>query len=548
MPQLMPPTPVRMTGVGLRAAHYREFLRRRPNVGWLEVHTENYLDQGGWDWHVLQQLRRDYPVSLHGVGLGLGSARGFSEPHLARVRALVERVEPLLVSEHLSWSAVADRQLNDLLPLMLDDKTLDLLCARVGCVQDVLRRPILLENVSTYLRFHADSMSEAQFLAALSRRSGCQILLDINNLYVNQCNHGEDALRALTALAPGSVGEIHLAGHLVTPQAVIDHHGAAVSAPVWALYRAALRRFGALPTLIEWDTDVPALDILLAEAAKADTMLLDVAPVAAAPVPPPALAPAPAAAADSQADLQQMFAAALFQPGHEQLILQHCKGEHLQHRFALYRGNLTTTWQKTLGQVYPVVRQLVGDDFFDGLARAYGLRQPSDNPDLNHFGAGFASFLVTFAPAAELPYLPDMARLEWLLHRAHHAPQAPAMTAQQLAALAPQQLEAARWRLHPAARLYSSRWDIAALWLAHQPHGPDFPAELDRASHAIVSRPRWQAQLLVLDGAGHAALSVLAEGGSVAAALDAAFDNDGDFDLAGALRLWMDGGLIAAPE
>lgn len=536
-----------LTGVGLRAAHYREFLQRRPDVGWLEVHTENYLDQGGWDWHVLQQLRRDYPVSLHGVGLGLGSARGFSEPHLARVRALVERVEPLLVSEHLSWSAVADRQLNDLLPLMLDDKTLDLLCARVGRVQDVLRRPILLENVSTYLRFHADSISEAQFLAALARRSGCQILLDINNLYVNQCNHGEDALQAIAALAPGSVGEIHLAGHLVTPQAVIDHHGAAVSAPVWDLYRAALQRFGALPTLIEWDTDVPALDILLAEAAKADTILLDFAPIAI--IAPQARPTAPAAPtpADSLAGMQQLFSEALFQPDHEQLLLRHCKGEHLQHRLALYRGNLTTTWQKTLGQVYPVVRQLVGDDFFAGLARAHGMRQPSDNPDLNHFGAGFASFLATFAPAAELPYLPDMARLEWLLHRAHHADAAPAMNAQQLAALAPLQLEAARWRLHPAATLFTSRWDIPGLWLAHQPDAPGFPAELGQTSHAIVSRPQWQAQLLVLDSASHAALALLADGGRVGAALDAAFDNDGDFDLAGALRLWMEGGLIAAP-
>lgn len=548
MPQWTQLTSARTTGVGLRAAHYREFLQRRPNVGWLEVHTENYLDQGGWDWHVLQQLRRDYSVSLHGVGLGLGSARGFSEPHLARVRALVERVEPLLVSEHLSWSAVADRQLNDLLPLMLDDKTLDLLCARVGHVQDVLRRPILLENVSTYLRFHADSIGEAQFLAALARRSGCQILLDINNLYVNQCNHGEDALQAIAALAPGSVGEIHLAGHLVTPQAVIDDHGAAVSAPVWALYRAALQRFGALPTLIEWDTNVPALDVLLAEAAKADIILKlhDVAPTTV--IPPQAVAISSAAPADSVAGLQQMFAEALFAPGHEQSLLRHCKGEHLQHRFALYRGNLTATWQKTLGQVYPVLRRLVGDDFFGGLARAYGLRQPSDNPDLNHFGAGFASFLATFAPAAELPYLPDMAGLEWLLHQAYYADEAPAMTAQQLAALAPPQLEAARWRLHPAARLFTSRWDITALWLAHQPDAPGFPAELERASHAIVSRTRWQAQLLVLDGASHAALSVLADGGSVGAALDAAFDNDGDFDLAGALRLWMDGGLIAAPQ
>ena len=169
-------------GVGLRAAHYRQFLEQRPSVGWLEVHTENFLDRSGWDWHVLRELRRDYPVSLHGVGLGLGSARGFSPTHLARVRALVDAVEPMLVSEHLCWGAVHDRQLNDLLPIALDDAMLALLCERVAQVQDSLRRPILLENVSTYVRFRADSMSEAEFMAALARRTGCGLLLDVNNV------------------------------------------------------------------------------------------------------------------------------------------------------------------------------------------------------------------------------------------------------------------------------------------------------------------------------------------------------------------------------
>ena len=269
------PQPLRaLAGVGLRAAHYRDFLARRPAVGWLEVHTENYLQPSGWDSHVLQTLRQDYPLSLHGVGLGLGSARGFSEAHLQRVRAVVERIEPFLVSEHLCWGAVAQQQLNDLLPLALNGAALDLLCARVGRVQDVLKRPILLENVSTYLRFADDAMSEAQFLAELARRSGCGLLLDINNLYVNQCNHGEDALLAMQSIAPGSVGELHLGGHLLTPQAVIDHHGAAVAEPVWDLYAAALLRFGAVPTLVEWDTHLPPLDILLGEASKAQAMLV----------------------------------------------------------------------------------------------------------------------------------------------------------------------------------------------------------------------------------------------------------------------------------
>ena len=211
----MPAQQLLGVGVGLRAPHHRQFLEQRPGVGWLEVHTENYLDRSGRDWYVLQQLRRDYPVSLHGVGLGLGSARGFSISHLQRVRELVRAIEPALVSEHLCWGAVGDRQLNDLLPLTLDHAALDLLCARVDQVQDALQRQLLLENVSTYARFNGDAMTEAQFMAALAARTGCGLLLDINNLYVNQCNHGEDALAALAAIMPGTVGELHLGGHQI---------------------------------------------------------------------------------------------------------------------------------------------------------------------------------------------------------------------------------------------------------------------------------------------------------------------------------------------
>ena len=363
------PSPVLAgAGVGLRALHYRDFLARRPQVGWLEVHTENYLQPSGWDWQVLRTLRQDYPISLHGVGLGLGSARGFSAPHLQRVRALVERIEPAMVSEHLCWGAVAQQQLNDLLPLVLNGAAMDLLCARVGQVQDVLQRPILLENVSTYLRFADDAMSEAQFLAELSRRSGCGILLDINNLYVNQCNHGEDALAALQCIAPGSVGELHLAGHLVTPQAVIDHHGATVAGPVWDLYAAALQRFGAIPTLIEWDTDLPPLDVLLGEADKAQAMLARQAPHSSwqgAPVAAPAPVPAGALAAG-----QQAFATALLDVNREAAFLRQCQGPASAERFALYRGNLSATWRRTLGHAYPVVLALVGEEFFAGLARA----------------------------------------------------------------------------------------------------------------------------------------------------------------------------------
>nr|WKF61937.1 hypothetical protein HUO10_006469 [Paraburkholderia busanensis] len=265
---LLPGAP-RGAGIGLRHAHYRDFLAATPPVDWVEVHSENYFGDGGFDLHVLESVRRELPVSLHGVGLGLGSAAPLDRTHVAKLDRLVERIEPALVSEHLCWGTTVGGHLNDLLPMPLTDAALALLCARVGELQDALGRTVLLENVSTYVRFNDDQYGETAFLAELAKRSGCGILLDLNNLYVNQCNHGEDARAAMDALKPGTIGEIHLAGHRVTDVAVIDDHGSRVADPVWALYDYALQRFGALPVLIEWDTRLPALDVLLDEARRA---------------------------------------------------------------------------------------------------------------------------------------------------------------------------------------------------------------------------------------------------------------------------------------
>ena len=265
-------------GIGLRHAHYADFLSAPPAVDWVEVHSENYFGDGGYDLHVLNSVRRDLPVSLHGVGLGLGSTTPLDAGHLGKLKRLVERIEPAVVSEHLCWAATAAGHLNDLLPMPLTDETLDHLRARVGKVVEVLGRPILLENVSTWLRFDGDRYGETVFLAELARRTGCGVLLDVNNLYVNQCNHGENAIAAMNALPSGVVGEIHLAGHRVTETAVIDDHGSRVTSAVWDLYDYALRRFGDVPTLIEWDTAIPPLSVLVDEAQLARDARMRVGP------------------------------------------------------------------------------------------------------------------------------------------------------------------------------------------------------------------------------------------------------------------------------
>jgi uncharacterized protein (UPF0276 family) len=247
-----------------------------PAVAWFEAHTENYFADGGAHVEVLAQIRASYALSLHGVGLSLGSADPLDTLHLERVRRAVNRFEPALVSEHLSWSSVGGRFANDLLPLPYTDEALRHVSSRIAQAQDFLGRRILIENVSSYLQFECSRMPEWEFVAGVAAESGCGILLDLNNIYVAARNHGFEAQRYLDAIDPRAVQEIHLAGHSSVEfegqVLLIDTHGTPVSDAVWNLYRAALRRFGDVPALIEWDTDIPALEVLMAEAAKADAL------------------------------------------------------------------------------------------------------------------------------------------------------------------------------------------------------------------------------------------------------------------------------------
>lgn len=263
-------------GIGLRAQHHATVLDERPPVGWFEAHSENYFAPGGAAIDSLERIRALYPLSLHGVGLSLGSTDPIDAAHLANLRRIVKRFEPALVSEHLSFGSAGGRHANDLLPLPYTDEALRHVCERIDAVQEALGRQILIENVSSYLQFHCSTISEWEFLAAVAAVSGCGILLDVNNIYVAAANHRFDAWSYLQAIPRDAVQEMHLAGH--SEMAVggrtllIDTHSAPVADAVWDLYRAALLRFDGAPTLIEWDQEIPPLAALVAEAAKADAL------------------------------------------------------------------------------------------------------------------------------------------------------------------------------------------------------------------------------------------------------------------------------------
>ena len=272
-------TPV---GIGWRHPHYSELIETRPALDFIEVHSENFFGEGGAALAVLEQARQVYPVSLHGVGLALGSVAGVDDWHLERLEQLVRRIDPVRVSDHACFArgALAGQNVHaaDLLPIPFNQEALDVLCANVQRVQDRLKRPLLIENLSAYIALGGADREETGFLAALAQRTGCQLLVDVNNIYVNALNAQrvgdandplESCKRWLDRIPRGLVGELHLAGHCVMDDIVIDDHGSRVCDAVWQLHRHALQRFGATPSLIEWDTGIPTLSVLLGEAQRA---------------------------------------------------------------------------------------------------------------------------------------------------------------------------------------------------------------------------------------------------------------------------------------
>ncbi len=266
-------------GIGLRGPHYREIASTQPKIGWVEAHSENYFGAGGAPLHYLRKVRELYPLSLHGVGLSLGTTDPLDREHLARLKDLVDRFEPGLVSEHLSWGSVDSVFLNDLLPLPYTEEALNHFATRVIETQEYLGRQILIENPSSYLTYAHSTIPEWEFLTAVAQRSGCGILLDVNNIHVSARNHGLDEERYLSSIPSELVQEIHLAGFSVNRypegEIAIDDHGSRVRDRVWELYRRALALCGPVPSLVEWDSNIPPLEILLDEAETAKRILGD---------------------------------------------------------------------------------------------------------------------------------------------------------------------------------------------------------------------------------------------------------------------------------
>jgi len=275
------PTPINSVGVGLRHPHHQYVIDNKPKVPWLEVHSENFFSKGGPALNFIKKIRQNYPLSLHGVGLSLGSATTVSKKHLQSLKSLIAITDPFLVSDHISWSNIDDIVLNDLLPIPYTKESLKILCNNISQTQNFLKREILVENPSTYLSFINSQIPEDEFINQTAKITGCKILLDINNIYVGSQNNNFDAKKYLKNINPDIVGEMHLAGHSVRTvgkgknlqKILVDTHNDFVCDAVWDLYKIAVQKFKTAPTLIEWDQDIPKFSVLVGEAKKAEKII-----------------------------------------------------------------------------------------------------------------------------------------------------------------------------------------------------------------------------------------------------------------------------------
>ena len=413
------------TGLGIRPELFGAIENQRPKLGFLEAHSENYFGDS-LNRSKLIELRQDYQVSLHGVGLSLGRRDGLNPGHLDKLKRLIDEIEPLLVSEHLAWSAYSHRHLPDLLPLPLTEQSLAVMCNHIEQMQEALQQRILVENPSNYLLFDQLQIPEPEFLNSLAERTGCGLLVDINNIYVSAHNLQRNPGDYLAQLNTDVIGQYHLAGFtqvdLHGEQLLIDTHNHTVFEPVWQLFEQTLKQHGARPTLFEWDSDFPGFEILLGECEHADQLVQNVlaerstlTDVAGASRQPAGHLSEAGDSTDQLAMDQQLF---LDQVLNRSEVLAQAIEPH-QHRIQIYQNNVFAAISDYLLEVYPAVAGVVGEDFFKQMAHALVRSQPPDEGNIHVYGQQFAAVLAEFDALSEMPYLSDLIDYEWALHHAY---------------------------------------------------------------------------------------------------------------------------------
>lgn len=462
-------------GIGLRYPHYNQVVTTLPDLGWVEVHSENFFG-GGAALAMLEQIATHYPVSLHGVSLGLGTVSVPDPVHLSALRAVVERIRPALISEHLCFNRANGRYVNDLLPIPYTHDMLATVADHVDRVQQFLGQRLLLENLTSYLCYPENNYTEGEFLAALVARTGCAILLDINNLYINERNLGLNSIDILSALPAEAIAEYHIGGFMVQDKQLIDSHSQAPDEDVWRLFEHVVAHFGARPTLIEWDRAIPELAVLRTEAQRAETILLNTRLTTLSQAFPPgtgyASAPNDRTSASYALPIQQSKTCASDASARWQNALVNTiidpTDKPASNGVARYRTQYQLTLLDTLASIFPATRCCVGYPAFATLARDYIAFTPSYSGNLHAYGESFAEFVRTSATLKSTPFLGDFAQLEWAIHNAYYAVDERPLEPQALATF-----EADAWShltlaLAKHSQMISSAWPIVSLWHSHQ--------------------------------------------------------------------------------
>ncbi|MDP2269463.1 MAG: DUF692 family protein [Archangium sp.] len=531
-------------GVGLRPRHYREFLESAPAVDWVEAISENFMGVGGRPLAVLEKVRRDRPVVLHGVSLGIGSAEPLDPRYLKDWQALIARIEPAIVSDHLCWGRAHGRYSHDLLPAAFTEEAVRHVVDRVTQVQDFLGRRIALENVSSYLTFVQSELTEWEFLAQVAQRSGCEVLLDVNNIFVSSRNHGFDPDAYLSGVPVEKVVQIHLAGHQRRPELIIDTHDGPVSDEVWALYARALGRFGAVSTLIEWDDGVPELQTLLAEAEKARAIR---APFASSAVEMPRVARGPSAPSTSlgMTGLQQTIFSAICDPTPVSAEAEALIAEHpplsAKARIEVYAEMYWLRMRDVLRDSFPTVRAGVGDENFDALVADFLRVHPSTHPSLDRLGQPFPAFLETARPDWA-----DVAALEWARAESFIAPDGEEITFAQLQEVPPELWGELTLRAHPSVRVLVLESDPQPV-LRAQRDGLPLPALVKTPTALVVWRKGFVVFHAAIAGGEAEALQSLVAGAELPVLLSPFEElDDGGVAAFEALQSWFSEGMVSS--
>lgn len=498
-------------GLGLRTEHYADFLAAPQPVDWLEIITDNYLVAGGRPLATLDQLRRDYPMAMHGVAMSIGSSQGVDLHYVRQVKALADRVQPLWISDHLCWIGTGPHQLHDLYPLPYTDEAAQHVITQISRVQDVLQRQLVLENVSSYLAFTSSTQSEWEFLSHVANAADCLLLVDINNIYVSSVNHGFNPQSYLQALPAHRVQQIHLAGHTKADDMLIDTHDQPVPEPVWHLYTQACQLFGKVPTMIERDANIPALHVLLDELERARQL----AALHTTPSSLKSLSLKPPSLENTQQQLVSYVLNPCMTPGDQVTQLVRTQpGASPAQRLAVYHHAYRRRLSEALAESFIKTRLLMGSDLFEEVAMTYVVSAPPLTRNLNRYGDDFPAYLRQLYPANRELY--ELAQLDWDLRTRFDGEDAPHRHVDNTQSSDTEVWLHQKNPLHPSVLLRQIHTNVVTLWKAiDEDHEVPAPEYHDAPLTLMVWRRELQPRFQTLTTAQAAFMHLLAQGESI---------------------------------